>query len=327
MDHVPPPQLVWDLVTKHTLARCLQVVADFGVADALGDRPASAGELASRTGMNADALGRMLRLLAANGVFAREAQGYVHTEASSLLRSDHPQSMRPLAQMIGMPIMWQRFTELNHVAKTGRPTMDWTALVAYFAQHPAEGSLFNQAMVAKSGGVIPGLMTAYDFSPFRSIVDVGGGRGHLLQAILERTPGAFGMVFDLPHVIADASKAASSRLRLVPGDFFKDSLPVADAYLLMEVIHDWADPEATRILTSVRKAAPPHARVLIIEALVSDDPGPHPGKVLDVIMLAVTGGRERTRHEYEALLLAAGFRMERMVETASPFSIIEAVVA
>lgn len=324
MTQPPPGQVLWNLINSNAIARSVQVIAEFGVADALADRPLTAAELAAQTGMNPDALNRMLRLLAAHDVFAREGSGYRHTPASELLRSDHPQSLRPLAQMMNLPIMQNSLAGLTHAARTGKPQLDWAGIVAYFAAHPEESSLFNQAMVAKAAAVVPAVIEAYDFSPFRMIADIGGGRGHLLRGILDRTPTASGVLFDLPHVIADAAGQESERLRLQPGDFYADALPVADAYLLMEVIHDWADQDAARILESVRRAAPQDARLLVIEALVSETPGPHFSKVLDVIMLGVTGGRERTPAEYAALLEGAGFRFERVVPTHSPYSIVEA---
>jgi hypothetical protein len=158
-------------------------------------------------------------------------------------------------------------------------------------------------MVGKSGTVVPAVIDSYDFAGFNVIADIGG------------------------HVIADAADVASSRLSLVPGDFFGDPLPVADAYVLMEVIHDWANAEAERILKAVRRAAPEHARLLIVEALIGDMPGPHFGKLTDIIMLAVTGGRERTRTEYEVLLRSTGFRLTQVVPTRSQYSIVEAVPA
>jgi hypothetical protein len=181
-------------------------------------------------------------------------------------------------------------------------------------------------MASKSGSIVPAVVNAYDFTPYGVIADIGGGRGHLIQAILERVPTASGILFDLPHVIADAADVASGRLQLLAGDFFRDPLPIANAYLLMEVLHDWADEEAAKILAAVRRVAPMHARVLIVEALVSESPGPHFGKMLDIIMLAVTGGRERTRSDYETLLASAGFRLEQIIETPSQYSVVEAVV-
>ncbi len=323
---VPPPQAIWDLVTAHAVARCVHVVADLGVADAL-DGDATVEELAGRTGANADALGRMLRLLAGHGVFAEGQRGYVHTELSELLRSDHPQSMRGFARMIGMPVVWNDFTELAKPATTGEPALNFGELMAYFADHPDEANIFNQAMAGKSASVVSAVIEAYDFAPFSTIADVGGGHGHLLSAILDSAPEASGILFDLPHVVAEVQELASARLSLVGGDFFTDPLPVADAYVMMEVIHDWPDEKAARILASVRKAAPAHARLIIVEALISGAARPHFSKTLDIIMLAVTGGRERTPSEYTALLESAGFRFERVVPTRSQYSIVEATVA
>ena len=140
----------------------------------------------------------MLRLVAAHGVFASKPEGYVHTPASRLLRSDHPQSLRSFARMIGMPIIWRGFTDLAHPARTGTPATDMAGLVAYFSEHPAEASLFNQAMVGKSAAVVPAVVEAYDFSSFATVADIGGCRGHLLQAILDGVPTAPSVLFRFP---------------------------------------------------------------------------------------------------------------------------------
>lgn len=322
---VLPPELVANLTLGHLAARCLHLIAEHGVADALGEQSATAEELAKRSGTNADALGRMLRLLAAHGVFRLEGGAYVHTPASRLLRSDHPQSMRAYSRMIGSPAIYGGVTQLDHPLRTGKPAIDSATLFARFAEHPEESAVFNEAMVGKSASVIPAVVDAYDFGQFEVVADVGGGRGHFLQAILERTPRTNCILFDLPHVIEEATDLASPRLRLAAGDFFIDPLPIADAYALMEVIHDWADTEAAKILAAIRRAAPRHARVLIVETTVSEDPGPQFGKTLDIVMLAVTGGRERTPSEYAELLAGAGFRLERIVPTESAYSVIEGV--
>ena len=324
MDKMPPAQMLWGIINSNVLARCVQVVAEYGVADALTDRPMSAAELAAQTGTNADALRRMLRLLTAHGVFTEEGDLYRHTPVSELLRTDHPQSMRSFARMMNLPVFLESFAGLTQAAKTGKPVRDFAGFMEYFAARPEESSIFNQAMADKSRAVVPAVLDVYDFAPYGVIADIGGGHGHLLRGILERTPAASGILFDLPHVIPEAAAHRSARLSLQPGDFFADALPAADAYLLMEVIHDWNDEDASRILAAVRRAAPANARLLIIEAIVSETPGPDFSKVLDVIMLAVTGGRERTPSEYEALLSGAGFRLERIIPTPSQYSIIEA---
>jgi hypothetical protein len=225
--------------------------------------------------------------------------------------------------MAGIPAFWDRFTELPRTARGGRPLHDMTSLVDYFAAHPDEAAIFNAAMVSKSRVVLPAVAAAYDFAPFATIADVGGGRGHLLKLILERTPHAQGYLFERPHVIADTEPAP--RLALIGGDFFADSLPAADLYLLMDLLHDWDDAEAARILGAVRRAARPGVRLLIVETLVPDTPGPHFGKTVDIIMLAVTGGRERTEAQHAALLASAGFELTRVLPTASQYSVVEAV--
>jgi hypothetical protein len=316
-----------ELSSGHILARCLHVLADFGVADALGERPTAVAELAARTGLNADALERMLRLASAHGVFAASAAGCEHTPASRLLREDHPQSLRALVRMRGSPSMWDAFTNLAQAARTGKPARDWASLVSHFATHPDEAAIFDAGMVAKSLRVIPAVLTAYDFSPFGVVADIGGGHGHLLRAILARHAAATGVLFDVPHVVEQVRGAPEARVRLMAGDFFADELPVADGYLLMDLLHDWSDRDAAAILTAVRRAAPAHARVVIIETLVPESPDPHFGKTLDLIMLTVTGGRERTASEHGALLAGAGFRLLRVVATAVQYSIIEAAAA
>lgn len=324
----PPPddaaKLIVDVARAHITARCLHVAAECGAADAIGPAGATPAEIAAHTGYDADALDRILRLLASHGIFERTTDGrYRNTASSSKLRSDAPLSLREYVRMNGLHVMWDRYGDLDEPARTGRPRHDWASLVEHFAAHPAESAIFNAAMVSKARTVLPAVAAAYDFTGFDTIVDIGGGRGHLLQLILERAPRSHGILFELDHVIADA--AQSPRLELATGDFFKDPLPAADAYLLMDVLHDWNDTDAARILAAVRRAARTTSRVLIVETLVPETPGPHVGKSLDISMLAVTGGRERTEPQYRALLAAAGFRLARVLPTASQYSIVEAV--
>jgi hypothetical protein len=323
-----PFQTVLEIAGGYQLPRCLHVVADLGVADALDESPRTAAELAAAVDADPDALGRVLRLLSAHGFFATAGDTFRHTPASWLLRTDHPQSLRAFARMIGSSFNWATFGKLAYTVRTGRPAAEqvvpgghW----AYFAEHPEDAAIFNAAMEGKAHGQVAGVLAAYDFSGLGRIADVGGGRGHLLRAILDATPAANGVLFDLPHVIAESADVASERLTLQPGDFFRDALPVCDAYLLMEVIHDWGDAESVVILQAVRRAAPAHARLLLIEQMVPEDPGPHWAKTLDILMLALLGGRQRTRQEYVALFDRAGFSLQRQVDTAAGVAILEAV--
>ena len=172
--------------------------------------------------------------------------------------------MRPFVRMQGIPALWHIWEHLDHSLKTGRSAAEKTlpngGFWGYFAEHPEHSRLFNDAMTGKSHGQTTGILGAYDFSGFRTIADIGGGNGHLLQAVRAATPSLEGVLFDLPNVIEQASGAASSRLKLQAGNFFEDGLPVCDAYLLMQILHDWSDEESERILRSIRRSAPQHAK-------------------------------------------------------------------
>ena len=324
-----PVERLLQLSAAYYVARCLHAVANLGVADVLDKTPRRSAELARDAGADPGALDRVLRLLAAYGVFVYQNGTITHTAASQLLRADHPQSMRPVVRMFGLSGFWDAVGELEYSVRTGLPSGDKVidgGLWTYLSSHPDAGRIFNEAMTAKAHGQVAGVIASYDFSPFASIADVGGGRGHLLQAVLAAAPHASGVLFDQPGVIAEASAMASSRLALQPGDFFKDDVPGCDAYLLMEVIHDWDDRDSAKILTAIRRAAPSHARLLLIEAILPDDPGPNWPKTLDIVMLAI-GGRQRTLAEYSELLKCCGFTMLREIPTPAGVSIIEAAPA
>jgi hypothetical protein len=202
--------------------------------------------------------------------------------------------------------------------------LDSDGVFAYLTKHPEESQIFNSGMAAKAQRDIPAVLEAYDFSVFDCVADIGGGRGHLLQSILKATPQTTGILFDQAHVVAEA--VAGPRLQKRDGDFFKGPLPEADAYLLMDILHDWNDADAARILVGIRKAARRTSTLLVIETIIPETAGPHLAKALDVNMLVMTGGRERTIPEHEAMLEGAGFQLRRVIPTASPYSIVEAQV-
>ncbi|GEO05154.1 methyltransferase [Adhaeribacter aerolatus] len=316
------------LTSGYCVARCLHVITELGVADVLESSPRTAPDLANAVGVSPDALGRMMRLLATFGVFQQEGEAFKHSPVSELLRSSHPQSMQPFVRLFGLPVYWNIYEKLTYSLQTGRPAAEKVVpegLWDYFGAHPEDNKIFNAAMATKAVGQVAGVMAAYDFSGFKTIADIGGGRGHLLKAVLAATPTAKGLLFDLPHVVAEAAGLASERLSLQAGDFFKDPLPVADAYLVMEIIHDWADEEALMILQAIRQAAPAHAKLLLVEQLIPDAPGPHWSKMLDIHMLTLLGGRQRNLQEYQNLLAQAGFQLEREIQTFAGVSILEAV--
>jgi hypothetical protein len=310
------------------VGHCLTSVTNFKVADALGDTPQTAAELAAATGTNPGALHRMLRLLAAHGVFASSEDSFTHTAASQLLRADHPHSMHDFVAIFGTPASAEHLGYFDYTLQTGNPTPYKVNQGGFFAQLQADpelGQLFNAAMASKARLQIAAITAAYDFTGRQAIADIGGGLGHLLHAVLEAAPRATGVLFDLPRVIEHAAAAASDRLSLQAGDFFTDPLPAADTYLIMDVIHDWGDERAETLLSAVRKAAPSQARVLAIEGILADVPGPDWSKNMDIIMLSFAGGRQRTRSEHEQLLNTAGFRLEQVIPTTSDVSILEAV--
>ena len=325
-----PAQTLFDLALGYVPARCVQVVADLGVADALDETPCTAAALAAAVGADADALGRVLRLLAGQGVFGVEGDAFRHTPASRLLRADHPYSLRAPVGMIGRPPNWSSFEALEHTVRTGLPATERLfpgGFWGYYGAHPEEGARFNAAMAGKAQVQIAALLAAYDFSEFSVIGDIGGGSGHVLRAVLDAAPAARGVLFDLPPVVANAASLASARLTIQGGDFFRDALPACDAYLVMEVLHDWDDAQAVAILQAIRRAAPPQATLLLIEQVLADAPGPHRSKTMDVLMLTLLGGRQRTQQEFAALLERAGFAFQRQIDTAAETAILEAVPA
>ena len=321
---------IMQLTTACWTSRCLHIIAELGVADALGDLPQSTEALAKATGTQPLALYRVLRLLASVGIFEWKDGTWHHTEASRLLRADHPASLRDYVRMLGLPVFWDAFGDLEHSLRTGECAFTKRhaeGVFEYLAKHPEESRIFNSAMTSKSHRDIAAILPAYDFSQFASIADIAGGRGHLVRAILKSSPKTEGILFDQSHVVAEVAPENGEKLKVVGGNFFTDAVPKADAYLLMNIIHDWPDAESIKILSAIRGAMPAHARVLIIETVVPPAPGPHLSKELDIIMMAIPGGMERTQEEYAALASKCGLRLKLMVETKSPYSILEMVAA
>jgi C-methyltransferase len=321
-----PHEIISTLTNAFVASRCLHVIAGLGVADEIGDGPVSTPELASRCGANADALGRMLHLMAAHGIFEADDRGFRHTPASRLLCSDHPMSMRAHAALMGLPVFTATFARLEHSARTGSPAVDTVEPAgtwAYLQDHPDEALTFGHAMTAKAAADIPAVLAAYDFSRFATIADIGGGRGHLLRAILDAVPAARGVLFDRPQVIG-ALDVEHDRLTPHAGDFFVDPLPAADAYVLMDVLHDWPDAECVAILRAIRAAAGTGASVLVIESLLPGNGADPETQSLDIVMLAMTGGRQRTAQHLSELFTSCGFGDITVIATEGPLRIVEA---
>jgi hypothetical protein len=324
----PPEELIWSITNSMVTSRALQLVAEIGVADQVGDSPVSFAELAGRLRVDVDAgaLERVLRLLAGHDVFFVDADRVGHTRASVLLRESESGSLRDFGRMMGLPAMWRAVGALDHSVRTGRPAMevvDPGGFFGYLAHQPGDAEIFNAAMQGRGQAFARAVADAYDFTPFTRVVDVAGGHGHLLRAVLDTAPAAEGVLFELPPVAAMV--APDPRITTIGGDFFVDALPAADAYLLMEILHDWPDDQAVDILAAIRRACRAGATLLVIENVVPDGPPDPRVHNLDVLMLIMTGGRERTADELRRLLERAGFRSGSVIDTASPMRIVEAV--
>jgi O-methyltransferase domain/Dimerisation domain len=330
MSQPDPAQAVLSLSTAYWASRCLHLAAELGVADVLGEEPQTAEALAGSLGVKADPLGRVLRCLTNYGIFEMQGGKFAHSAASRLLKSDAHPSLRALPRMMGLKMHWDAYGVLEHTVRTGEPGVARAAgegLFDYFERNPEHGRVFDDAMTSKSFAQIGPVLAAYDFSPFKTIADVGGGAGHLLAAVLEATPGAQGVLFDLPAVVERAAERPHPRVRYVGGSFFDDPIPACDAYMMMTVLHDWSDAESAQILAAIKRTAPAKAKVLLLECVVGLKPGFDFGKDLDIEMLVMTTGRERTAEEWARVLADGGWRLTRIVPTRGISAIIEAETA
>ena len=331
----PPPhvQLI-QMVTGNWVSRILYVAAKLELADRIGGGAKSAAELAPETGMHAPSLHRVMRALAGLGVLTeRESGKFALTPLGEALRKDAPGSGWASVLTLGGPLFWRAWEEILYSVQTGKTAFEKVhgmPAFDYLAEHPDEASLFSQTMVGIHGPETPAVAAAYDFSRFRTVVDVGGATGNMVAAILSRHPNVRGVLYDLPHVVRDAPEllkahGVADRVTIEAGSFFDRVPSGGDAYILSHVIHDWSEKQCLDILGHCRRAMGPQARLLIVEMVLPPGDAFHPGKLLDITMLVMPGGEERTPAEYGELLGKAGFRLERVVPTDSPVSVVEAV--
>jgi hypothetical protein len=333
---VPPQVAMLELIMGSMITQAVYVAAKLGIADVLADGPLSAKDIADKVEANPDAVDRLLRALSSQGVFRADGHGrYELTPMASALRSDAEVSMRSVALMTGSPEHWEHWGHLIDSVRDGEPSVAkirGMGVWDYLEHNHEFGEIFNDAMTNVSAMVKAPVLAAYDFSGFRKIIDVGGGHGGLLAGILQRAPQAEGILFDLPAVTAGADEllrehGVRDRCAIESGSFF-DGVPAGgDAYVMKTVIHDWPEDEALTILRNIRAAIDPAGRLLLVEFVVPDGNRTHPAKVLDLEMLLVVGGRERTEAGYRELLAKAGFTLTRVVRTAAPLSVVEAVPA
>lgn len=322
------------MATAHWVSRFLYVAAQMNLADQLADRPKTAEELARATGADLTSLYRMMRTMASLGLFTEDAEHrFSLTRLGEPLRTGVSGSVRGSVLTLAGGIFTKALDHLLYSVQTGKTGFEKAFEVPLFnwlAGHPTEASMFSETMVVLHGTEPPAVASAYDFSEVGIIVDVGGATGNMLSAILNHYPKPRGILFDLPHVVADApellnAKGLTDRIKIENGSFFENVPSGGDVYLLSHIIHDWSEAQCLTILGNCRRAMTPDSRLLIIEMVLPPGDTPHLGKILDVIMLAVPGGQERTEAEYRALLAKGGFRLRHVVPTESAVSVVEAV--
>jgi hypothetical protein len=333
---LPPHLQLLQMNAGSLVSRVLCAAAKLGLADHLAAGPRSASELAGPLRVHAPSLHRLMRTLASLGILSEgEAQRFALTPLGAALKTNAPGSVRSALLLIGSNWMARAWDHFMYSLETGENGMEkaWgVPMFAYLAQHPEEASLFSETMVAVHGAEPPAIAAAYNFTDFGAVVDVGGATGNMLAAILARYPGPRGILFDRPHVLSDAprllkARGVEERVTIEPGDFFETVPAGGDVYILSHIIHDWKDEQCLAILVNCRNAMKPGARLLIVEMVLPDGDTPHRGKLLDMAMLAITGGQERTEAEYADLLRRAGFHLNRVVPTESDASVVEAVPA
>lgn len=329
----PRPPALFRMAAGYWLSQAIYVAAKLGLADLLKDGPKPSRQLAAATGTDEQSLFRLMRALSSTGIFVHYRNDcFALSGLGESLRSDVPGSLRAMVITLG-EIHYQAWGSLLHSVRNGSPafnTVFGTGLFEHLLRDAEAGDAFDKGMADVSSMLACAVIMAYDFSGISSIVDVGGGDGTFLQKILGVNPEIRGTIFDLEPAITKAKQrldgeTVGGRCSAVAGDFF-DSIPEgADAYFLCGVIHDWSDECAVTILRNCRKAMAQNGRVLLVEMVVPDGDASCFSKLLDVNMLVMTEGRERTRAEFSALLDAAGYKITKIVPTLAPQSVIEAV--
>lgn len=330
-----PPHVQLIQMTALTTSRIVYAAAKLGLADHLARGPKSAEELAGPTGTHAPSLYRLMRALATVGILTEsESHRFGLTTLGQALQTGAPGSARAAVLTLAGDRAMRQWGELLYSLQTGNSGMEKSfgmPLFDWLARNPEEASLFSETMAGFHGAEPSAVAASYDFSDFKTIVDVGGASGHLLTTILGRYDGPRGILFDLPHVVRDATaliqaRGLKDRVTIQPGSFFEGVPSGADAYVLSHIIHDWSEEQCLTILTHCRQAMRPASRLLLIEMVLPGADTPHPGKLLDITMLVGPGGQERTADEYAALLGKAGLHLTRVVPTSSPVSVVEAAI-
>lgn len=317
------------LLEGYAVAQVARVLALLGVPDHLDGGARTAPELAAAVGAAPGPLARVLAAASNYGLIAREGpHHFALTSLGALLRSDAPGSLRLVAAGFLAPPVWNAWGKLADIVRTGQPGDG--ATWEYFRDHPEDGAWFARAMSQASATAVTGLAAAgYQPPGAEVIVDVGGGRGALLAALLRSAPQARGVLLDRPEALAEARSVLgepdiAGRAELVAGDFF-EHVPDGDLHVLSNVLHDWEDAEARQILANCHRSSRPGGGLLVLTFLLPAAPGPSPAYTMDLLMMVVEAGRERTQDDYQALLAAEGWGFVRHVQLGpdSPWHVLE----
>ena len=334
-DREPSQRMLIELIAGTWRSQAVCAAAELGIADILKDGPRSTQEIAGAVNASEDAVYRLLRALSSLGLFSSLSERrFALTPLGAYLRSDAAGSLRGYARFVGHDFTRRPWGDLVYSVRTGLPAADHVfgmGAFDYVARHPDVAAVVNDAMTAMTTTESPAVVEAYDFSGITTLVDVGGGHGLLLAAILKANPGMRGILFELPHAVDGAHsllrcEGVAERCAVMSGDFFEKVPGGGDAYIMKRVIHDWDDDRARRILRNCQRVMRTGTRLLVVERVVLPGDGPDLGKLLDLQMLVLTGGgRERTQAEFRELYDAGGFDLKRIVATKSSAQVIEGI--
>jgi hypothetical protein len=330
-NNMPPKIILSQMIFGFVVSKAIYVAAKLDIADLIAaNGPMNCAELAVKTGAHEESLFRLMRALASAGIFAADPNGkFSLTPMAECLREDSPDTVK--AMSLGCGNVWfKAYDELPYAVQTGDGGFTKAIgmkVFEYLGRNPDEAKIFDRMMTDIHGGETAPMVDAYDFSRFKTLVDIGGGNGEVITSVLHKNRGIKGILFDLPHVIdrATANIAASGlgdRCQLASGNFFEQVAEGGDGYIMRHILHDWSDEDAVKILTNCRKAMNPGGKVLVVEAVIQDGNEPSPFKLLDLTMLMV-GGKERTRIQFENIFSKAGLKVDRIVPFMHDLSIVE----
>jgi hypothetical protein len=326
MSPVPPNVALLRIAGNVMLARCIGVMAELGIADLVHDAPKTAAELAHLTQSHAGAMYRALRYLASHGIFTEDSAGkFANTDVSHLLRTGVPHSMKDAVRQSWQDIVWDTYKHIPHTIKTGEPAFNrafGADFFDYLSSHPEIGAKFDAAMALQSAPENAAVAAAYPFGDAKVVVDVAGGRGGFLATLLKAHPNLRGILFDQQYVLDQPNHVKEAGLAahctFVGGNFFQSIPTGGDVYVLKRILHDWDDETAIKILKNCAAAMTPAAKLIAVDAVIKPGNDPDPNKALDVGMMVLLRGRERTAEDFAKIYAAAGLQLTRIIPTAAP---------